>query len=114
VWTAFASFGAALIAIRLRRSDLGACLGRSEPHLRVTCLIEEVMPDKSSQAAGQVFETDRPHKSLHVLGRRLETKTMVTGLKAAQASDVPFKIGGQAKARRRVRFPSASATEMPL
>jgi hypothetical protein len=33
--------------------------------------IEEVMPpDKCSQAAGQVFEPDRPHKSLHVLRRR--------------------------------------------
>jgi len=48
-------------------------------------------PDKSSLAAGQVFEPDRPHKSLHVLGRRLETKTLVTGLKAARASDMPSK-----------------------
>jgi hypothetical protein len=39
-------------------------------------LIEEVMPDKSSQAAGQVFEPDRPHKSLHVLGRRPKTKAL--------------------------------------
>jgi hypothetical protein len=54
--------------------------------------IEEVMPpDKSSKAAGQVFEPDRPHKSLHVLGRRPKTKALVTGLKAARASDMPSK-----------------------
>src|SRR5215211_2598232 len=49
------------------------------------------MPDKSSPAAGQVFEPYRPHKSLHVLGRRPKTKTLVTGLKAARASDMPSK-----------------------
>ncbi len=49
------------------------------------------MPDKSSQAAGQVFEPDRPHKSLHVLGRRLKTKALVTGLKAATEPDMPSK-----------------------
>jgi hypothetical protein len=48
-------------------------------------------PDKSSMAAGQVFEPDRPHKSLHVLGRRLKTKTLVTGLETARASDMPSK-----------------------
>jgi hypothetical protein len=54
--------------------------------------IEEVMPpDKSSKAAGQVFEPDRPHKFLHVLGRRPKTKALVTGLKAARASDMPSK-----------------------
>ena len=53
-------------------------------------------PDKSSKAAGQVFEPDRPHKSLHVLGRRPKTKTLVTGLKAARASDMPSKsVGGR-------------------
>jgi hypothetical protein len=49
---------------RLRRTDklfLSAMSRR---------LIEEVMPDKSSRAAGQVFEPYRPHKSMHVLGRR--------------------------------------------
>ena len=49
------------------------------------------MPDKSSRAAGQVFEPDRPHKSLHVLGRRLKAKALVTGLKTARASDMPSK-----------------------
>jgi hypothetical protein len=48
-------------------------------------------PDKSSQAAGQVFEPDRPHKSLHLLGRRPKTKTLVTGLKAVRTSDMPSK-----------------------
>jgi hypothetical protein len=53
-------------------------------------------PDKSSQAAGQVFEPDRPHKSLHVLGRRPKTKALVTGLKALRASDMPSKsVGGR-------------------
>jgi len=47
-------------------------------------LIEEVVP-------GQVFEPDRPHKSLHVLGRRLKTKALVTGLKAARRPDMPSK-----------------------
>ena len=51
--------------------------------------IKEVM-------AGQVFEPDRSHKSLHVLGRRPQTKTLVTGLKAAQVSDMPSKsVGGR-------------------
>jgi len=54
-------------------------------------LIEEVIPDKSSQAAGQVFEPDRPHKSLHVLGRRPKTKTLVTGLKAGASVGHAFK-----------------------
>jgi hypothetical protein len=59
-------------------------------------LIEEVMPDKSSRAAGQVFKPDRPHKSLRILGRRPNTKPLVTGLKAAQASDMPSKsVGGR-------------------
>src|SRR6266545_6587909 len=53
--------------------------------------MEEVVPDKSSKAAGQVFEPDRPHKSLHVLGRRLKTKALVTGLKAATEPDMPSK-----------------------
>jgi hypothetical protein len=53
--------------------------------------MEEVVPDKSSQAAGQVFEPDRPHKSSHVLGRRLKTKALVTGLKAATEPDMPSK-----------------------
>ena len=48
-------------------------------------------PDKSSRAAGQVFEPDRPHKSLHVLGWCPETKTLITGLKAARTSDMPSK-----------------------
>jgi hypothetical protein len=53
-------------------------------------------PDKSSQAAGQDFEPDRPHKSLHVLGRRPKTKTLVTGLEAARGSDMPSKsVGGR-------------------
>ena len=51
--------------------------------------IEEVV-------AGQVFQPDRPHKSLHVLGRRPKTKTLVTGLKATRASDTPSKsVGGR-------------------
>jgi hypothetical protein len=54
------------------------------------------MPDKSSQAAGQVFEPDRPHKSLQVRGRRPKTKTLVTGRKVARASDMPSKsVGGR-------------------
>jgi hypothetical protein len=57
---------------------------------------EEVISDKSSKAAGQVFQPDRPHKSSHVRGRRLETTTLVTGLKAAGASDMPSKsVGGR-------------------
>jgi len=47
--------------------------------------------DKSSKAAGQVFGPDRPHKSLHVLGRRKRTKTLVIGLEAARRSDMPSK-----------------------
>ena len=54
-------------------------------------LIEEVMPDKSSQAAGQVFEPDRPHKSLHVLGRRPKTKALVTGLQVSARPDMPSR-----------------------
>jgi hypothetical protein len=67
------------------------------------------MSDKSSQAAGQVFEPNRPYKPLHVLGRRLKTKALVTRLKAATEPDMPPKAGVGAKAPRRVRFPSASA-----
>jgi hypothetical protein len=52
-------------------------------------------PDKSSQAAGQVFEPERPHKSFHDLGRRPETKTLVKGLEAPRTSDMPSKsVGG--------------------
>jgi hypothetical protein len=59
-------------------------------------LIEEVMPDKSSRAAGQVFEPDRPHKSLPVLGRRLKTKVLVTGLEVTRRPDMPSKsVGGR-------------------
>jgi hypothetical protein len=59
-------------------------------------LIEEVMPDKSSRAAGQVFEPYRPHKSLHVLGRRLKTKVLVTGLEVTRRPDMPSKsVGGR-------------------
>jgi hypothetical protein len=54
-------------------------------------LIEEVMPDESSRAAGQVFEPYRPHKSLHVLGRRLKTKVLVTGLEVTRRPDMPSK-----------------------
>jgi hypothetical protein len=54
-------------------------------------LIEEVMPDKSSRAAGQVFEPDRPHKSLHTLGRRLKTKVLVTALEVTRRPDMPSK-----------------------
>ncbi len=54
------------------------------------------MPDKSSQAAGQVFEPDWPYMSLHVLGRRLKTEALVTGLKAATEPDMPSKsVGGR-------------------
>ena len=70
--------------------DRGFPLRVSRPHAGYV-LIEEVLPDQSSQAAGQVFEPDRPHKSLHVLGRRLKTKTLVTALKAVRASDTPSK-----------------------
>jgi hypothetical protein len=75
----------------------------------VTCQGGKVMPHKSSQAAGPVIEPDRPHKSLHVLGRRLKTKVLVTGLKAATTPDPTFKIGVGARAPRRVRFRSASS-----
>ena len=51
---------------------------------------------KSSEVAGQVFEPDRPHKFLHVLGRRPKAKTRVTGLEAARASDMASKsVGGR-------------------
>ena len=54
------------------------------------------MPDKSSRAAGQVFELDRPHKSLHVLGRRLRTNVLVTGLEVTRRPDMPSKsVGGR-------------------
>src|SRR6266540_1909586 len=49
------------------------------------------MPDKSSRAAGQVFDPYRPHKSLHVLGRRLKTKVLVTGLEVTRRPDMPSK-----------------------
>src|SRR5215203_1734636 len=49
------------------------------------------MPDKSSRAAVQVFEPYRPHKSLHVLGRRLKTRVMVTGLEVTRRPDMPSK-----------------------
>ena len=63
---------------------------------RGNVLIEEVMPDKSSRAAGQVFEPYRPHKSLHVLGRRLKTKVLVTGLEVTRRPDMPSKsVGGR-------------------
>jgi len=68
-----------------------------EAHLRWAAsasnvLTEEVVPRTSLQeATGQVFEPDRPHKSLHVLGRRLKTKALVTGLKAATEPDMPSK-----------------------
>ncbi len=67
-----------------RPPDLARGIGR-------IVALEEVMPDKSSEATGQVFEPDRPHKSLHVLGRCPKTKTLVTGLKAARVSDMPSK-----------------------
>src|SRR5918996_4092779 len=53
--------------------------------------IEEVIPDKSSKAAGQVLEPDGPHKSLYVLGRHLKTKSLVTGLRAVSTPDLPSK-----------------------
>jgi len=63
---------------------------------RGNVLIEEVTPDKSSRAAGQVFEPYRPHKSLHVLGRRLKTKVLVTGLEVTRRPDMPSKsVGGR-------------------
>jgi hypothetical protein len=52
---------------------------------------EVVPPDKSSKAPGQVFEPDRPHKSLQARGRRPKIKTLVTGPRAARASDMPSK-----------------------
>src|SRR6266511_3721425 len=48
-------------------------------------------PDKSSEAAGQVFEPDRPPKSLHLGGWCPKTKPLVTDLKAPRASDMPSK-----------------------
>jgi hypothetical protein len=59
--------------------------------------IEGVVADKSSEAAGQGFEPDRPHKSLRVRGRRLKTKTLVTDLSAARASDMPSRPCGGRK-----------------
>jgi hypothetical protein len=53
--------------------------------------VEEVTPDKSSQAAGQVFEPDRPYESLHVPGWRLKTMALVTDLKAATEPDLPSR-----------------------
>ena len=74
--------------------DRGFPLRVSRPRAG-NALIEEVMPDKSSQAAGHVFEPDRPHKSLHVLGRRLKTKVLVTGLEVTRRPDMPSKsVGG--------------------
>ena len=61
-------------------------------------------PDKSSQAAGQVFEPDRPHKSLHVRGTASEDKDAARGPKEG-ASVGHALIGVRARARRRVRFP---------
>jgi hypothetical protein len=58
---------------------------------RRNVLIKEVMPDKSSRAAGQVFGPDRPHKSLHVMGRRLRTNVLVTGLEVTRRPDMPSK-----------------------
>jgi hypothetical protein len=53
-------------------------------------------PDKSSRAAGQVFEPDPPLKSLHVRGRRSKTKTLVSGPTVERASDVPSNpCGGE-------------------
>jgi hypothetical protein len=51
--------------------------------------IEEVMAGQVFKGPGRVFKPDGPHKSLHVLGRRPKTKTLVTGPKAARASDMP-------------------------
>ena len=84
------------------------------------------MPDKSSQAAGQVFEPDQPSKPLHVLGRRLKAKALVTGLKgsdraghasksrcggeSSQAGSIPVRLrvekaGRDRGVRKAPRFP---------
>ncbi len=92
---------------------------RTEAHLAPVGSISEYRadrgggaPDKSSQAAGQVFEPDRPHKSLYLLGRRPKTKTLVTGLKAVRASDMPSKpVWGESSQAGSI--PSASAKRKP-
>ena len=67
--------------------------------------------------AGQVFKgrrtslpADRPHKSLHVLGRRPKTNTLVTALRVARASDMPSKPVWGRELPGGFDSPSASAT----
>jgi hypothetical protein len=69
------------------------------------------MPDKSSRAAGQVFEPYRPHKTLHVSGTAPEDKGAGHTPGGNQRAGHAFKTGVGARAPRRVRFPSASAAE---
>ena len=53
-------------------------------------------PDKSSWATGQVFEPDRPHNYLHVLGRRLKTKALGHRSEGSAEPDMPSKsVGGR-------------------
>jgi hypothetical protein len=67
--------------------DRGFTLWVSRPRAG-NVLVEEAMP---GQVFRQVFEPDRPHKSLYGLGRRPKTRALVTGLKAVRASDMPSK-----------------------
>jgi hypothetical protein len=76
--------------------------------------IEEVV-------AGQVFKGRRTSlragsASQVFAGSRLASEDKDAGHRAEDSASVghAFKIGGRAKARRRVRFPSASAAERGL
>ena len=72
------------------------------------------MPDKSSSVAGQVFEPNRAHESLHVRGGCLKTKSLVSSLKAVRSPDLTFKIVERAQTRWRVRFPDQESERSPL
>ena len=63
---------------------------------RGNVLIEEVMPDKSSRGRRTSLRAVSAHKSLHVLGRRLKTKVLVTGLEVTKRPDMPSNsVGGR-------------------
>jgi hypothetical protein len=66
------------------------------------------MPDKSSRVAGQAFEPDRPHESLHFWDG-VRNKDAGHRTEGSASGGHAFKTGVRARARRRVRFASASA-----
>src|SRR6266545_900932 len=76
---------------------------RTEAHLAPVGSISEYRADRGGGA---------PHKSLYLLGRRPKTKTLVTGLKAVRASDMPSKpVWGESSQAGSI--PSASAKRKP-